>query len=79
MKHAGPLEIEVKLRIPSTGRMAPGCWQAGFVLVHPAAPERTGSGTGPANCWPGTARCGCAGTAGGPCSPGRAPGGRSRS
>ena len=39
MKHAGPLEVEVKLRIPSTGAMAPRLAQAGFVLVHPATTE----------------------------------------
>jgi len=39
MKHPGPLEIEVKLRIPSTAQMAPRLLAAGFVLAHPAAPE----------------------------------------
>jgi len=39
MKHAGPLEVEVKLRIPSTAAMAPRLAQAGFVLAHPEARE----------------------------------------
>jgi adenylate cyclase class 2 len=39
MKHADPLEIEVKLRIPSTGMMGPKLVQAGFALAHPAALE----------------------------------------
>jgi adenylate cyclase class 2 len=39
MKHAGPLEVEVKLRIPSTAAMAPRLAQAGFALVHPEARE----------------------------------------
>jgi adenylate cyclase class 2 len=37
MKHAGPLEIEVKLRIPSTGAIRPLLAQEGFTLVHPEA------------------------------------------
>ena len=39
MKHAGPLEVEVKLRIPSTGAMAPRLAQAGFVLAYQEARE----------------------------------------
>jgi adenylate cyclase class 2 len=39
MKHAGTFEVEVKLRIGSTGAMAPRLAQAGFSLVHPAASE----------------------------------------
>ena len=39
MKHAGPLEVEVKLRIPATAPMAPRLAQAGFALVHPEAEE----------------------------------------
>jgi adenylate cyclase class 2 len=39
MKPAGPMEIEVKLRIPSTTAMAPLLDQAGFVLVQPTAVE----------------------------------------
>ena len=39
MKHAGPLEIEVKLRIPSPEELAPRLQAAGFGLVHPEARE----------------------------------------
>jgi len=39
MKHAGPLEVEVKVRIPSTGTLAQRLAQAGFSLAHPAATE----------------------------------------
>jgi len=39
MKHAGPLEIEVKLRIPSPEDLAPRLRAAGFGLVHPEALE----------------------------------------
>jgi adenylate cyclase class 2 len=39
MKHAGPLEVEVKLRIPSTGALRPRLTQAGFTPVHPEALE----------------------------------------
>ena len=39
MKHAGPLEIEIKLRIPSTGWMGPKLLAAGFNPAHPAAVE----------------------------------------
>ena len=39
MKHAGPLEIEVKLRIPSVALLAGRLTAAGFVLAHPAALE----------------------------------------
>ena len=39
MKHAGPLEIEVKLRIPSPEDLAPRLVAAGFGLVHPEALE----------------------------------------
>jgi hypothetical protein len=39
MKHAGPLEVEVKLRIPSTGALRPLLTQAGFTPVHPEAAE----------------------------------------
>ena len=39
MKHAGPLEIEVKLRIPDAGQLRPALEAAGFVLAHPAAVE----------------------------------------
>jgi len=39
MKHAGPLEVEVKLRIPATAALAPKLLAAGFRLVHPAARE----------------------------------------
>jgi adenylate cyclase class 2 len=39
MKHAGPLEVEVKLRIPSTGAMGPRLAQAGFSLAHPETVE----------------------------------------
>jgi adenylate cyclase class 2 len=39
MKHAGPLEIEVKLRIPSVGLMRPRLLRAGFILVQPDALE----------------------------------------
>jgi adenylate cyclase, class 2 len=35
MKHAGPLEIEVKLRIPAVEELAPRLRAAGFALVHP--------------------------------------------
>ena len=35
MKHAGPLEIEVKLRVPSVGVMRPRLLRGGFNLVHP--------------------------------------------
>jgi adenylate cyclase class 2 len=39
MKHAGPLEVEVKLRIPSTRALRPKLEQAGFSLSHPEASE----------------------------------------
>ncbi|MDR3669468.1 MAG: class IV adenylate cyclase [Holophaga sp.] len=39
MKHAGPLEVEVKLHIPSTAAMRPRLAQAGFTLAHPEATE----------------------------------------
>lgn len=39
MKHAGPLEIEVKLRIPSVGVMRPRLVRGGFNLVQPDAVE----------------------------------------
>jgi adenylate cyclase class 2 len=42
MKHNGPLEIEVKLRIPSTGLIRPQLEAAGFSLVHPEARETNG-------------------------------------
>ena len=39
MKHAGVLEVEVKLRIPSTGAYDALLRQAGFSRTHPAAIE----------------------------------------
>jgi len=39
MKHAGPLEIEVKLRIPSVALLAERLTTVGFVLAHPPALE----------------------------------------
>jgi len=39
MKHPGPLEIEVKLRIPSTARLGLELVAAGFTLRHPEAQE----------------------------------------
>jgi adenylate cyclase class 2 len=39
MKHAGPLEIEVKVRVPSAQALEPLLVQAGFHPVHPAALE----------------------------------------
>ena len=39
MKHAGPLEIEVKLRIPSVGVMRPRLVRGGFNLVQADAVE----------------------------------------
>lgn len=39
MKHAGPLEIEVKLRIPSVGVMQPRLARGGFVQVQADAVE----------------------------------------
>jgi adenylate cyclase, class 2 len=39
MKHAGPLEIEVKLRIPSVGVMRPRLLRGGFNQVQPEAVE----------------------------------------
>jgi adenylate cyclase class 2 len=39
MKHAGPLEVEVKVRVPATAPMAPRLAQAGFAPVHPEAVE----------------------------------------
>ena len=39
MKHAGPLEVEVKLRIPATGPMRQVLEQAGFSLAHGEARE----------------------------------------
>jgi len=39
MKHAGPLEIEVKVRVPSIQALEPLLVQAGFRLVHPEAEE----------------------------------------
>lgn len=39
MKHAGPLEIEVKLRIPATEPLAAQLTASGFQLSHPAAEE----------------------------------------
>jgi adenylate cyclase class 2 len=39
MKPAGPLEVEVKLRIPSVGVMRPRLVRGGFILVHPEAVE----------------------------------------
>ena len=39
MKPAGPLEVEVKLRIPSTAALRPVLEQAGFTPIHPAARE----------------------------------------
>jgi adenylate cyclase class 2 len=39
MKHAGPLEVEVKLRIPSTGALRPVLQRAGFSETHPEARE----------------------------------------
>ena len=39
MKHAGPLEVEVKLRIASTEAFSVLLARAGFALAHPAAVE----------------------------------------
>jgi len=39
MKHAGPLEVEVKLRIPSTGALRGKLLQAGFIQTHGEARE----------------------------------------
>lgn len=39
MKHAGPLEVEIKLRIPSTGALHAKLLQAGFAQTHGAARE----------------------------------------
>ena len=39
MKHAGPLEIEIKLPIPSLAALAPRLQAAGFTLAHPQAQE----------------------------------------
>jgi len=39
MKHAGPMEIEIKVRIPSLALVRPRLEQAGFSLVHPQGPE----------------------------------------
>ena len=39
MKPAGPLEIEVKLRIPSTAATRAQLEQAGFTLAHAEALE----------------------------------------
>jgi adenylate cyclase class 2 len=41
MKHAGPLEVEVKLSIPSTAAVRPQLQAAGFTEIHPAALERS--------------------------------------
>jgi len=39
MKHAAPLEVEVKLRIPSTGALRAKLLRAGFLEVHGPARE----------------------------------------
>lgn len=39
MKHAGPLEVEVKVRIPSTGAFGALLLRAGFKETHAAAVE----------------------------------------
>jgi adenylate cyclase class 2 len=41
MKHAGLLEIEIKLPIPSLEVLEPRLRAAGFTLTHPQAPEHS--------------------------------------